>query len=492
MPFKKIFGSLFGVLLICSLGYIYRADLARFYCWSMPYWDWNYAHNKSKIAPYFDEDFYAKTYTNDLKKSGKSPLDHFLQHSGQPLQGDFDPSPYFNVTLYKERLWPCSGNAFVDYVDQENRLNHEGQEIIVYANEQELGRAWMAIEELLRQGHKVILQTTLKNQQELPNLFLVQEKRGLTVIYTPKESPSFYDSPFLNEPDKFEKPYANYADSEAPVRKITHESGKVYYLHQLKRSHRWKDKGLINPCHLNIAKHYEEPLVFSAFKSEQDFQTYYKRRASGFDLMLLNTDINEKNARIIPGYLYAHVEEAEIPVNKEFSVSFLLSLGYKKGAGNFKTRDGLNYRLRKELWEREAEITIPRKFYISNRDAQSYDASYQTRVMPTHSKKWLFGSMFNIAIENSQQEYYFSEKLLDSFIAMSLPIYIGCPNIDQYFDTRGMIIVSSTQELIEVLNTLTPEDYEKRLPYLQENHKRAKAYLKLAHQTLTNFLAQKN
>ncbi len=97
--------------------------------------------------------------------------------------------------------------------------------------------------------------------------------------------------------------------------------------------------------------------------------------------------------------------------------------------------------------------------------------------MPTDTKKWVYNSQFNIAIENTVQEDYFTEKLLDCFISLTVPIYIGCPNVLDYFDPKGIIIVHSLKELLKVTNSLTPAIYQQMLPYLRENKKRAEQLL---------------
>ena len=49
--------------------------------------------------------------------------------------------------------------------------------------------------------------------------------------------------------------------------------------------------------------------------------------------------------------------------------------------------------------------------------------------------------MFHVALENVRQCNYFTEKLLDCFLTRTVPIYWGCPNIADYFDTDGMLII---------------------------------------------------
>ncbi|MDD3080119.1 MAG: glycosyltransferase family 10 [Paludibacter sp.] len=44
---------------------------------------------------------------------------------------------------------------------------------------------------------------------------------------------------------------------------------------------------------------------------------------------------------------------------------------------------------------------------------------------------------YSIAIENSFTNNYFTEKINDCFLAHTLPIYYGCPNLENYFDAES-------------------------------------------------------
>ncbi len=83
---------------------------------------------------------------------------------------------------------------------------------------------------------------------------------------------------------------------------------------------------------------------------------------------------------------------------------------------------------------------------------------------------------FSVCIENSRTLGYFTEKLIDSFLCRSLPIYWGAPDIAHFFDPRGLICCSSESELQNVTQTVTEADYRLRLPYLEENVRRAMAF----------------
>jgi len=56
-----------------------------------------------------------------------------------------------------------------------------------------------------------------------------------------------------------------------------------------------------------------------------------------------------------------------------------------------------------------------------------------------YKEEGLCDYMFSIAIENGQYETYFTEKLLDCFATGTIPVYLGAPDIGNYFNKDGII-----------------------------------------------------
>jgi len=159
---------------------------------------------------------------------------------------------------------------------------------------------------------------------------------------------------------------------------------------------------------------------------------------------------------------------------KEFSISTVVG-----GKSDFNME---GYALRHNLWRNRERITIPRKFYLSGNAKHWHtfvpwaEANYNGELVLGNSKEPLFDSMFHIAIESTSIKNYFSEKILDCFQTKTVPVYYGCRNIENYFNTEGMFRVSSIDEMVEVCNQLTPEIYERMQPALEDNYQRSMAW----------------
>lgn len=76
---------------------------------------------------------------------------------------------------------------------------------------------------------------------------------------------------------------------------------------------------------------------------------------------------------------------------------------------------------------------------------------------------------FSIVIENSKTENYFTEKIVDCFAVGTVPIYWGCPNIGDFFDVKGIIVVNSLEEIKQVVASLNEKEYASRAEAVQNN-----------------------
>jgi hypothetical protein len=106
------------------------------------------------------------------------------------------------------------------------------------------------------------------------------------------------------------------------------------------------------------------------------------------------------------------------------------------------------------------------------------DGLYGSAYTPIEDKiTGLADFRYSLVIENIRRNFFFTEKLIDAFVTGTVPVFWGCPGISKFFNPDGIISFTSLEELGDILPRLGPEDYERRLPALQDNFERAKRYV---------------
>jgi hypothetical protein len=119
---------------------------------------------------------------------------------------------------------------------------------------------------------------------------------------------------------------------------------------------------------------------------------------------------------------------------------------------------------------------FPLIIYRSNRGLLLPDIS-NNELLPEDNKIHLFDTFqFSLVIENSRQKNYFTEKLIDCVITKTIPVYWGCPNVSEYFDTTGWIIFDDMDDLKCKVSALTEDHYSKHLNIIEKNYETAKLY----------------
>ena len=161
-------------------------------------------------------------------------------------------------------------------------------------------------------------------------------------------------------------------------------------------------------------------------------------------------------------------------IDKKFEVSFL--------CGGKKRIEG--HHLRHRLHSRENEVTIPKQWYYTLPD-YDFDGGNHTIIKyedkpPGFEKQRLWESMFSICIENSSNKGYHTEKIIDAFLSKTIPIYWGCPNLEELgYDPDGFFYCNDEDEIIKVVNSLTPEVYNSKKEAIEHNFEIAKHYADL-------------
>lgn len=97
---------------------------------------------------------------------------------------------------------------------------------------------------------------------------------------------------------------------------------------------------------------------------------------------------------------------------------------------------------------------------------------------------------YNVAIENSTSRNYFTEKVMNCFASMTIPIYIGADNIGSYFNDSGIIQLSPNISMTEIEKTIKlcgKEFYDERIEAVKDNYRRVQNYLTPEDQIYINY-----
>lgn len=86
---------------------------------------------------------------------------------------------------------------------------------------------------------------------------------------------------------------------------------------------------------------------------------------------------------------------------------------------------------------------------------------------------------FSVVIENMREENYFSEKLVDAVLCDTVPIYWGCPNLDRFIDTSGIVQCAGEDDLKRAVEEMSEERHAALLPGLRRAQGQLEPYLDL-------------
>ena len=143
-------------------------------------------------------------------------------------------------------------------------------------------------------------------------------------------------------------------------------------------------------------------------------------------------------------------------ISKENSVSMICgALSGKVG-----------YNVRHTIWNNRKNIPAKINFYSSTRFPIAGEP-----LLPNDDKIHLFNSMYSVVVESSNEQNYFTEKLIDCLITKTIPIYWGCPNISDFFDTSYWI---KPQNML--ITEYTEKYYRENIEKINCNFDKAKYY----------------
>jgi len=93
--------------------------------------------------------------------------------------------------------------------------------------------------------------------------------------------------------------------------------------------------------------------------------------------------------------------------------------------------------------------------------------------------------MFQFCLENDSYESYYTEKIHDCFLTGTIPIYYGAPDIGDFYNIDGIIMILPDENGVLSFNSecLTEEYYKDHYDAVKENYEIA-----LTEQTIEDYI----
>jgi hypothetical protein len=83
---------------------------------------------------------------------------------------------------------------------------------------------------------------------------------------------------------------------------------------------------------------------------------------------------------------------------------------------------------------------------------------------------------FYISVINSKEKNYYGDHPMSGFRTGTIPIFWGCPNIGDFFNEKGILTFNTGPELIDILDSLSPQLYYDMFDHVQDNFNRVQKY----------------
>ena len=212
-----------------------------------------------------------------------------------------------------------------------------------------------------------------------------------------------------------------------------------------------------------------EPLCFLGITNE--FIDYAKKYIGKYYIGEKHPDLSEPFEEY-HGYMWHITPLTSKPVKKNI-ISIMV--------GELKISEGHKYR--HELCKSILKSKLPVDIY--GKGCRYYTGIKDKRIKGEFKKKEPYLSyIYHIAIENYKTPHYFSEKIINTLLCETIPVYLGCKAIDTYFPDQVVHLTENIEKDMQLLREIceNPEKYKKKINV--DNVKKQISFSHLIHRKL--------
>lgn len=187
-----------------------------------------------------------------------------------------------------------------------------------------------------------------------------------------------------------------------------------------------------------------------------------------FDLIFTFSEkiLNQySNARFLPA--------AGVWYGCEDSGNILDTMNYTKKIKNISMIASNKLMCEMHKFRREVALQLKREQLVDTYG--TFDGGRRVEFVDSTLKDY----RYQVVIENGVTDYYFTEKILNCFAAMTIPIYVGANKIDKFFNVDGIIQVGEPtyENVLKAIKQCTVAYYNEHIPAILDNFNRVQEFL---------------
>jgi hypothetical protein len=140
--------------------------------------------------------------------------------------------------------------------------------------------------------------------------------------------------------------------------------------------------------------------------------------------------------------------------------------------------DTYGHRFRHDIAKVVKDVDLYGSIYtqLNKSKTRNFDSDHDPKDLSNQKILGIKDYMFSIVMENTKEDYYFTEKLIDCLLTGTVPIYYGCPSIGNFFNIKGILTFTTLEECVEITKTLSQSKYDSMMPYIKENYEKAQNF----------------
>jgi len=221
---------------------------------------------------------------------------------------------------------------------------------------------------------------------------------------------------------------------------INNATIQIYGIQTTKNTNIRKDIPCLLICNENCSvgrKHYNHFNEFNYFNDER-INIYIYNDISNI--------IIKKNKIAIP-FIYLYIDQF-IRLEKQIQIN---NINFKNKKFCLFTSRNLHNKNKSRI------ITFLSKYgeidYLSNYNISNISCFHDVKLLQLYNNY-----KFIICFENSISDGYITEKIFNVFLAKSIPIYNGAPNINNYLNKEAILNINNKSSLIKLNKLISNED----------------------------------